>query len=243
MNELTTKAIVIRKTDYRENDKLLSLFSLEKGKITALLKGCNKPNAKLKFAGQLFCFADFNLVQKGDFSTVTNANEIESFFEITSDFSKLQAGATVLEICDVVLNNSEPSTALFVQVLKALKVLCYENSNANSVLIKFLLDTFKISGYQLEMNKCQNCKGDFNTHILLDLDTGNFVCGLCKTNACVEVNFNQFTILKMIDATDYSRLASIKVKESVLTDILTLLNFNFSQRFQKSLKSLKYLQN
>ena len=64
MNELKLKAIVLSSIDYSEKDKIIKLFSLEEGIISAVLKGVRSQNAKLKFASQPFCFADFNLIKK-----------------------------------------------------------------------------------------------------------------------------------------------------------------------------------
>jgi len=239
--ERVTKAIVIRTTNYRESDKILTLFSLEYGKISATLRGCNKPNAKLKFAGQLFCFAEFNLVQMGDNYVVTNASEIESFFDISKDYAKLSAGTGILEICDTILNSGEPNPTLFVDILKTFKILCFEEINPKAVIIKFLLDVFKLTGYELQMERCQSCGGTFNSHILLDLDSGFLVCGLCRGVNCMELSLNDLSILRMIDKTEYERLKTIKANTQVLQDLVLILNANFTERFQHILKSLKNL--
>ncbi len=237
--ELITKSIVLRARNYRESDKILTLFSLEAGKITATLRGCNKPNAKLKFAGQIFCFGEFGLVRTGDNWTVTNVSEIESFFDISKDYDRLSAGACILEICDIILNNGEAVPSLFVLVLKALKILSFEDVKPQTVLIKFLLDVFRITGYELQLNKCQNCGGAFNTHILLSWNSGSLICGLCRDNNCLDVSLPEWTILKMINQTEYDRLKSIRTKEGVLESLIRILSANFSERFQFTLKSLK----
>ena len=55
--EVKVNAIVIRAIDYKDNDRILTLYSLEKGKITAGIKGVKKAGAKLKFASEHFFFA------------------------------------------------------------------------------------------------------------------------------------------------------------------------------------------
>ena len=59
-----TDALVLRASDYGENDKIVTLFSLQYGKISAALKGVKKAGAKLKFAAQPFCFAEYVLAKK-----------------------------------------------------------------------------------------------------------------------------------------------------------------------------------
>ena len=64
MDDLKYKGIVLAARDHKEKDKLVTLFTLEQGKITALLKGVKAPKAKLAFAAQLFCFGEFLLVTR-----------------------------------------------------------------------------------------------------------------------------------------------------------------------------------
>ena len=61
------KGIVLSSYDYKEKDKLVEIFSAEQGKIIAILKGCKAPSAKLKFAFQPFCFAEFSIIRSGKF--------------------------------------------------------------------------------------------------------------------------------------------------------------------------------
>ena len=50
-------ALMLRGVDYKDNDKMLTLYSLERGLVSAGIKGVKKAGAKLKFASQPFCFA------------------------------------------------------------------------------------------------------------------------------------------------------------------------------------------
>ena len=63
--EIKVDALVLRTADFGENDKMLTLFSLQRGKLSAAAKGVRKAGAKLRFAAQPFCFAEYVLAEKG----------------------------------------------------------------------------------------------------------------------------------------------------------------------------------
>lgn len=86
--EIKTEAIVVQSLDYKDDDKLLTLFSPSLGKITAGIRGVKKPKAKLAFASQPFCFAEYVLAEKGGRYTVISAYLHESFFELRTDLEK-----------------------------------------------------------------------------------------------------------------------------------------------------------
>ena len=55
MAQITTNAIVLRRADYRENDRMLTLFSPTLGRIDALARGCRRQKSPLMAASELFC--------------------------------------------------------------------------------------------------------------------------------------------------------------------------------------------
>ena len=239
---LTTKGIVLRATNYKESDKILSIFSLELGKISATLKGCRKPNAKLKFAGMPFCFAEFELVKKGDFFTVTNVTEIESFFGITSDFDKLWYATSVLECCEVVINQNEPNTKLFLDCLKVLKGFCFESLDSKILLIKFLTELFACTGYEIETTKCKKCDAVLHHDIFFDFNLSSFVCSLCRDENTVKILPAEYSAFKIINQTEFEKLSSIKLKSDILDTLIHILSTNFTAKFGHNIKSLKILK-
>ena len=48
MDLIKVNGIVVKSSDYKDNDKLVTLVTFELGKITCLARGVKKPNAKLK---------------------------------------------------------------------------------------------------------------------------------------------------------------------------------------------------
>ena len=122
MTETTIiKGIVLSSYDYKEKDKLVEVFSLEMGKITAVLKSCKAPNAKLKFAFQPFCFAEFSVVRLGKFYQIVDAKLIDSFFELTKDLNTYYLSNLVLELASVSVEFEEQNPELFLLLVNTLK--------------------------------------------------------------------------------------------------------------------------
>ncbi len=237
-NLIITKAIVLRATLFQDSDKILTLFSLDFGKISAKLKGCTKQNAKLKFAGQPFCFAEFSLIKRGDNFVVATASEIESFFNLSQNFDTLSLAMAVLEIVDKIMPENEQSPQLFLKVLKTLSLL-NNGVNPKLCLSKFLLDVFAYSGYALSFDKCKTCGTALNHNYFLNVETGAFVCDLCKTAECMKVEFPTFSLMRMLNDTDLNKLETLKAHNHTIDQILVLLNANFTGKFGHILKSLK----
>ena len=83
--EIKTDAIVLRATDYRDADKILTLFTPSEGKITAGIKGVKKSGARLAFAAQPFAFCEYVLAEKCGRRTVVSAYQHDGFFPLRTD--------------------------------------------------------------------------------------------------------------------------------------------------------------
>ena len=149
------KAICLKAVDYLDNDKMLLLFGAENGKFSARIRGVRKAEAKLKFCAQSFCFGEYEVTEKGGRYIVTNCTEIESFSSVSRDVDAYYSACAMTEFCSAVLQENQPNVELFIQLALALKYLTEKQPKL--VLIKFLLEGLKSSGFGLTFDKCDSC--------------------------------------------------------------------------------------
>lgn len=239
MEEVKLQAVVLSSFDYKEKDKLVKFFSLELGLISAVLKGVRQENAKLKFASQPFCFLEVMLVKKSDLYIVKSADLKDSFFDLTKNIENYYLSFSLLELVQTSLMNEEPNPLVFINLLKALKQICYDNLPAHLVTLKFSLGMLKVLGYRFNFKVCEACKMPFVNKKHLNLETGAFVCGACVTPSCLSVSNNVFTLLQLLYQTEIDKLNTIQAIESVVKEALNLVIKNFEARTEKKLKTIK----
>ncbi len=176
---------MLRATDYLENDKILTLLTAERGRISAGIKGVKKAGAKLKFAAQPFCFAEYILAERGGRYTVTQASECESFYELRSDVCKYYAACAVCEAAIALTAEGDLSGEIFYSCVRALRDMC--SGDEGFALIKFLLSALKCSGYGITANACSVCRSplDGAEKLRFDMESGSFTCWGCGSGAGV----------------------------------------------------------
>ena len=244
MAEIKVKGIVLGGINYKEKDKLLHIFTLEKGLITCKLVGVLSANAKLKSVKEPFCFAEFNLNFKPSekeniIYTVTSANVIESFYSIVADIEKFYAGCAILEIIKKVAPVEMANEPLFIESLKALKCIAFEDIDPEIVLAKFLISIFEAMGYALSLDKCAICGDNFVGKRYFNLDSGEIVCFSCRSFNWQEISNLTHACLRLIAQTDYENLHNLKLKKEGIENALDLLKSNFENRFETSLSSIE----
>lgn len=181
--ELVVNAVMLRSADYGENDKILALLTAEKGKISAGIKGVKKAAAKLKFAAQPFCFAEYVLSCRGERYTVINASECESFYDLRTDINKFYAASAVCEAANALTLEGDECREIFYACIKTLTAIC--GGDESSALIEFLLFALKASGYGINAEDCVLCGAALRgeDRLRFDMDAGSFTCGGCGGGA------------------------------------------------------------
>ncbi len=179
MEGIKVNAVMLRSADYGENDKMLTLLTAELGKISAGIKGVKKAGAKLRFAAQPFCFAEYILSRRGERYTVTQASEVESFYELRTDISKFYAASAVCECANSLTYGGGDDIPVFTLTVQALSNIC--NFKPSPSLIRFLLSVLSVSGYTIGLENCSECGAPLTSRekMRFDMNTGAFTCWDC----------------------------------------------------------------
>lgn len=72
MKQTDNTAIVLRYANYRDNDRMLTLFSPTRGRLEALARGCRKPKSPLVSGSEIFALGDYALYEKNGRNTVVS---------------------------------------------------------------------------------------------------------------------------------------------------------------------------
>jgi len=236
LEEISVTGIVLSSMPYREKDKLIHIFSVELGKITAILKGVNSANAKLKFAGQPFCFAKFDLAGEREILTVKGAELIDAFFDLTQDYDNYLLSSSMLETCSVILKPGIISEQLFLTLIRSLQNIVYNDVKAKVAVLKFYLTALKLIGYRLNYEACDNCGMAFVGDIKFDKYSGTFRCSNCSGG--IKLEKRDFMTIKIIDNTIISRLHTLKLDNKSLCETTKLILSDVSERLNFKFKSI-----
>ena len=235
MEDIIVNGIVLSSMPYKEKDRLIQIFTVELGKITGILRGVASPKAKLKFAGQPFCFAKFELSSSKDMYIVKGAELVDTFFDLTLNYDNYILASSMLEICSSILKPNIIAENLFVGLMRTLQNIVYGNINCKLAVVKFYLYVLDVIGYGLNFVNCDNCGMKFIGDIKFNSETGTFRCSACSGGLKIENRI--FMNLKIISSTEFERLHTLKVQEDVLTACINLLIKNLSQRLNFKIKS------
>lgn len=146
MNNTRTEAIVLRRTNYGEADRILNFITPQNGKMTAIAKGVRKPKSKLAGGLELLAVSDVVVRQgRGDMGTVTSARLVKFFSNILHDLDRLQLASEIIKkINQVTETVAEPD--FYYLLLNSLKFLNETSIDSNLVELWFRLKLKQLLG-------------------------------------------------------------------------------------------------
>lgn len=176
------EALLLRAIDYRDNDKIVTLFAAGKGKISAVCRGVRKAAAKLKFAVQPFCFAEYVLAERAGRRTIVSAFLHDGFYPLREDVLKLYAASAVTEVCDGLLPEEMEADDLLYAAVSALGKIS-GGADAARTLTEFMLFALSAAGYAVDTGDCLDCGGKIGAGAYFDFERGGFCCADCPHGA------------------------------------------------------------
>lgn len=221
--DISTKAITLTANDYRENDKILTLYSLELGKIGVTARGIKKPTAKLRFAQEPFCLGSYELAERGGNYTLKTCVQDNSFFALREDIQRFVAGCVITESIAKLEPYEQPDQQLFVCILKHLVALQLEDVNPLLVAVHYLLDFLSRSGYSLDFSHCSVC-GTSAKHMYIDVQNGGVKCDKCISGDSIQLSQQVVAVLNIVNGLNIDKLPNINATDSQIKDCLRVLD-------------------
>lgn len=215
MDAKKVTAIVTRAVPYGDTDMILTLVSVEEGKLTVTAKSCLKPKAKLRYATEPMNFGEYLLAGKPERLVLADCVQIDSFSPITLDIEKYYASSLILEGLQKLSLESNPT--LFMHAVEVLKAMAYEGKGAEEGVTDFLLYALCDNGYEVDFKTCGSCKCVLDTDCVFS-DKDGIVCPHCAEYKGIVVD--QIS-RKYISGEDRDIPSQLKTKANmVLADII-----------------------
>lgn len=99
MQTFRTEAIIMRRTNYGEADRILNLLTPEHGKVSAIAKGVRKAKSKLAGGLELFATSEVTIMQgKGDMGLVSSARLVKFYGDILKDYDRMQLAYELIKM-------------------------------------------------------------------------------------------------------------------------------------------------
>ena len=172
------EAVVLRTWKLGEADRIVSLHTLEHGKVRAVAKGVRRTRSKFGAPLQPASHVAVQLYRgRGDLDTLTQAATIERFGAIRSDPERFARASAMLEAVEVLAPEAGADGDRHVMLVRALATL--DRIDSAMVVAGFFLKLLALEGVQPELDCCVSC-GATEGLQAIDVHTGGVLCRQCR---------------------------------------------------------------
>jgi DNA repair protein RecO (recombination protein O) len=181
---LRTQALVIRGVDVFETSRVLTLFSRDLGKVSALAKGARRLKSPFNSGLDLLSVCDIVLLHKASdaLDLLTEAVLIERFDSLRHDLAALYAGYYVAELLNDLTDHHDPHPRLFDAASVTLRHLG-DPAWRSRRLARFELACLRELGHMPALEECVHCGRPVEAtgnSVAFGLATGGVLCAACR---------------------------------------------------------------
>ena len=184
----TTEGVILRSLRFGEADRVLHLYTLDRGRVGAVAKGVRR--TKSRFGGRLEPLSHVELVLhhgRGELDTITGVECVRTHHAAREDPYRLQVGLIGLEAMLRLFPDQEQNARAFEALTKFLDALdetvpTKERPALDSLALAFQLKLLWLSGYLPHVTSCVNC-GGVTDLVGFAPRAGGVVCRACADGA------------------------------------------------------------
>jgi DNA repair protein RecO (recombination protein O) len=181
---LKTEGIVLRSLRYGEADRILHLYTPDRGRVSAIAKGVRK--TKSRFGGRLEPFFRLDLVLyegRSELLTVTSAETIAAHPRLREDARALDGAARACEAGARVFDDGEPHAGVYHLLANQLALLEGDPARADRAnALAFRLKLLLAAGFAPHLAACASC-GEQEHLVGFSGAAGGVVCTACEASA------------------------------------------------------------
>ena len=191
MQSYSTDAIILKRWNLGEADRVFTLYTADRGRVSALARGVRRPLSKIGGHLELFSISSLSLREGKTFDLITSAQLTEPHTELTANVERVHAAHFVAEAI-LRLTVEEVVIDRLFELLRATYRQLAGSTHSASVLAGFQLKLLTILGHQPVIDRCVHCQSAFGANqesriknhgkkqaVGFDTIEGGFICQDC----------------------------------------------------------------
>lgn len=236
-----TKAVIIKAQDYKENDKLIWLYTEKFGKVTAIARGAKKSKSKLFALTLPLCYAEYVLFKGKSLFNLQEGKIENSFQGLLSNLDKLTYSSYVCELIDICVADGENNKELYKDFVTCLYLLNTDALDYEMLIRSFELKLLKSTGYGLSLDNCVSCRKKISVSNYISLSHFGGICEECNREHGMYISKPAYSALRFLNNTDMEKVYRLNVNVDVKNDVSKINRFIISSNYARKPKSLDML--
>jgi len=235
------RAVVLRKLDYGEADRIFTLLTREHGKVGAIAKGVRRPSSKLGPSLELYGHVDVLLAKgRGELDVVAQVARVPGY-RISGDVSSMAHAALICELAERVCEDRHPLDGVYELTVTALDELARE-TDPRRASAWFLMTALDLLGYAPQLVSCASCERPLPAQpAAFSAEAGGLLCSSCALPSMDLVPLAAIKVLRLMASGDLDTYRRVKLDPALMASIEGVLQSQLEHHLDRRLKSLAFI--
>lgn len=237
-------AIVLKRRDSGEADRMLTVMSRGRGKMTLLAKGVRRQASRKAGHIEPFTYVDLLVARGRNIDLVTQAETIEPHRQLREDLLRSTWAYYVCELADAFTLEGDPNALAFDLLLETLGRL--DRSEQITLAARYFeLHLLSLAGYQPQLFRCLQCDALLNPEVnYLSLGRGGALCPAhgAAEHDTIAMPLPVFKVLRFLQTRPWEQVALLQLSPAVAQQTESLLARYLVYHLEHKLSSPAFLQ-
>ncbi len=239
------EAIILRRHDFSEADRLLTIFTPTHGKMRAIAKGSRKPRGRKTGHVELFTRSIMMIAHGRELHVVSQAEMVESFMPLREDLERGAYASYFAELLDHFSELEEQNIPLYDLFHAALGWLCAPQVDLRLTARVYELQLLRLVGFQPSFFHCAIGQEEIEAqNQFFSAIDGGAVCPEHAENNGRVITLNLMTLktLRSLQTRDYPTVSVLHVDAVLHLDMERVLQGYIAHILERKLKSVEFIR-
>ncbi|MDP2671589.1 MAG: DNA repair protein RecO [bacterium] len=245
MSTWGSEGIVLKRSDFGEADKLLTIFTKNKGKIRALAKGIRRVSSRRAGNVELLNHSKLFFSESKNFNILTEATTISSFQTLKEDLEKISYGYKIAEIIDRLFDSEQEARGSFGLLLEALERINSAQDLGQAQLFRsaFEIKILDKAGFRPQLFVCTKCTRPLQAESQrLSPGMGGLLDKNCSSESLARpVSVEAIKILRFLLEEDWEQIKKLSIPKLLQKEIDQHLGFYLEYIVEANLASEEFI--
>jgi DNA repair protein RecO (recombination protein O) len=241
----STEAIPLRRMDYGEADRIMTVLTPFHGKVRILAKGVRRPTSRMSGHLELFNHTQLQLARGRDLQILSQASTIQAFRGIRESVVKAAHAFHLVELTDGFLQDGDSHPEVFNLLLWALGRLGEDEHVPGLIARCFELNLLSAAGYRPDLQTCLRCQTAIEPGSNgYSVNLGGTLCPACAPLVpdATPVGSDTLKLLRFLQRTPRDRLGPVQVPETVLAEAERLMRRHIEFALERRLRASDFVR-
>lgn len=236
---IKTDGIVVKKTNYNDDDLILTINTEKMGNLVVMARGARKNKSKFLSCSQLLVKGQYDLYKGKQYYSINGCEILNGHYKIRENLISYAYGMLSSELIVKLLLEEDEHKVIYAMFAKYLDTMIEVDDNYKQILtVSFMIKLISMIGYKIDYSEIV----DFNEFSYFSL-----------TNGCLSVNQKDSTYVKIeseiveflikITYIKFEDISNVYYNKEIVQNLQEILiKYIYFHTGIKELKSLEFIK-